>query len=82
VRDCVVGEEARIGSACSVSEGAVIGRGCRLVAAMRVADGQRVEPDQVLSGAQEPSAAMAGEAPRRRAIRLQSTADLLIPARN
>jgi mannose-1-phosphate guanylyltransferase / phosphomannomutase len=86
VRDCVVGEEARIGSSCSVSEGAVIGRGCRLVAAMRVANGERVEPDQVLSGAQEPFAVPAASgaslSPRRRAIRLQPTSDLLVPARN
>jgi carbonic anhydrase/acetyltransferase-like protein (isoleucine patch superfamily) len=81
-----VGEEARIGSSCSVSEGAVIGRGCRLVAAMRVANGERVEPDQVLSGAQEPFAVPAASgaslSPRRRAIRLQPTSDLLVPARN
>jgi mannose-1-phosphate guanylyltransferase/phosphomannomutase len=82
VRDCVLGEETRVGAACSVSEGAVIGRGCRLTAAMRVGEGQRVEPDQVLSGAQTAPGQPASEFPRRRAIRLQPSADLLVPARN
>jgi carbonic anhydrase/acetyltransferase-like protein (isoleucine patch superfamily) len=82
VRDCVIGEETRVGSTCSVSEGAVIGRGCRLTAAMRIGEGQRVEPDQVLSGAQAALAHPAGEFPRRRAVRLHPTADLLVPARN
>jgi len=82
VRDCVIGEETRVGATCSVSEGAVIGRGCRLTAAMRIGEGQRVEPDQVLSGAQAALAYPAGEFPRRRAVRLHPTADLLVPARN
>ena len=51
VRDCVVGEETRVGTNCTVTEGAVIGRGCRLVAAMQVGSGARIDPDQVLSGA-------------------------------
>jgi mannose-1-phosphate guanylyltransferase/phosphomannomutase len=82
VRDCVLGEETRVGTACSVSEGAVIGRGCRLTAAMRVGEGQRVEPDQVLSGAQTALGQPPGEFPWRRAVRLQPSADLLVPARN
>jgi mannose-1-phosphate guanylyltransferase/phosphomannomutase len=85
VRDCVVGEETRVGGACSVYEGAVIGRGCRLIGAAQVGHGQRVEPDQVLSGAREMPA---GDFPRRRAVRpLRRSApvpatELLAPARN
>jgi mannose-1-phosphate guanylyltransferase/phosphomannomutase len=82
VRDCVVGEEARIGGACSVYGGAVIGRGCRLIGAAQVGDGQRVEPDQVLSGGRGHSTAPANEFPRRRAVRLQPSTELLAPARN
>jgi mannose-1-phosphate guanylyltransferase / phosphomannomutase len=81
VRDCVVGEETRIGSACSVTDGAVIGRGCRLTARVRIGEGQRVEPDQVLSGA--PSGDMAHRLTARRAgvsIPMQGSGDLLVPA--
>jgi carbonic anhydrase/acetyltransferase-like protein (isoleucine patch superfamily) len=77
-----VGEETRIGGACSVTEGAVIGRGCRLTAGIRVGDGLRVEPDQVLSGAQTASRIPASDFPRSRAIRLQPMAELLAPASN
>jgi len=42
VRDCVIGEETRIGPACSVADGAVIGRGCRLTGRVRVGNGERV----------------------------------------
>jgi mannose-1-phosphate guanylyltransferase/phosphomannomutase len=82
VRDCVVGEETRVGATCSVSEGAVIGRGCRLTGAVRIGDGQRVDPDQVVSGAQPAPEVAANEFPQRRAIRLQPSTDLLASAAN
>jgi mannose-1-phosphate guanylyltransferase/phosphomannomutase len=49
VRDCVIGEETRVGSQSSVTDGAVVGRGCRLAAGTRIAEGQRLEPDQVIA---------------------------------
>jgi carbonic anhydrase/acetyltransferase-like protein (isoleucine patch superfamily) len=84
VRDCVVGEETRIGAACSVTDGAVIGRGCRLIARVRVGDGDRVEPDQVLSGA-TPDRSGAEEfarpvRPRRARMPIQGAGELLLPA--
>jgi mannose-1-phosphate guanylyltransferase/phosphomannomutase len=82
VRDCVIGEETRVGPACSVSEGAVIGRGCRLTAAVRVGDGARVDPDQVLSGAHPAPEVPASDFPQSRAIRLQPSAERLAAATN
>jgi len=77
-----VGEETRVGSACSVTDGAVIGRGCRLTARVRIGEGQRVEPDQVLSGA--PAAGeLARRIPARRAgvaMPMQASGDLLARA--
>jgi mannose-1-phosphate guanylyltransferase/phosphomannomutase len=82
VRDCVVGEETRIGSGCSVSEGAVIGRGCRLIGRIRIGEGQRVEPDQVLSGT-PPAGDLTRSTPPRRArlpLSMPPSGDLLAPA--
>jgi mannose-1-phosphate guanylyltransferase/phosphomannomutase len=84
VRDCVVGEDTRIGAACAVSDGAVIGRGCRLTARVRVGDGERVEPDQVLSGAMAPARAAEDLMPplrvRRSGVPLAPSGELLAPA--
>jgi mannose-1-phosphate guanylyltransferase/phosphomannomutase len=54
VRDCVVGEETRIGADCWVHEEAVLGRGCRLTGSVRIGAAQRVEPQQLLAGAEAP----------------------------
>jgi len=84
VRDCVVGEETRIGAGCDVSDGAVIGRGCRLTARVRISGGERVEPDQVLTGAPA-SRRIADEFPRPapgrpNGVPLPGAGDLLAPA--
>jgi mannose-1-phosphate guanylyltransferase / phosphomannomutase len=50
VRDCVLDDEVRIGAGCSVTGGAVIGRGSRLDRGVHVGGEQRVGPDQKLSG--------------------------------
>jgi mannose-1-phosphate guanylyltransferase/phosphomannomutase len=85
VRDCVVGEETRIGAACSVTDGAVIGRGCRLTARVRVGNGERVEPDQVLSGATPPGRPAPEELARpirtrRTGMPIQGAGELLLRA--
>lgn len=82
VRDCVVGEETRVGSGCSVTDGAVIGRGCRLTGRARIGAGQRVEPDQVLSGAPAGDDLTHRMPPRRSGVPISrhGPGDLLAPA--
>jgi mannose-1-phosphate guanylyltransferase/phosphomannomutase len=79
VRDCILGEETRVGAACSVSDGAVVGRGCRLTAAARVQDGEHLEPDQLVTGVQTPPLLPTADRARSLPI-LQTAADRLLPA--
>jgi mannose-1-phosphate guanylyltransferase / phosphomannomutase len=48
LRDCIIDDQVRIGAECTVSEGAVMGRGGRLDRGFHLGAGQRVGPGQRL----------------------------------
>lgn len=48
VRNCIVDDQVHIGAGCTVSDGAVIGRGSRLDRGFHVSAGQRVGPGEAL----------------------------------
>ena len=57
VQDCVLGDDVWVEEAASVSEGAIIGQGCRLVAEAHVGDGLRVARGERITGLMQPAAA-------------------------